>query len=179
MNQKLRKTVCILIFYLAVLVSIPAGAQQFQALTGVPGTTFISPKGETKLGSTTIWTESGLASSVVLHEKNPNNIRLGVVQIELKQGATIKGKSLESVLSRNFISIITEKDQKILWIPFDAIDSLNVKCQDIGYPSLMVKNVTTSVTRRGSRRAPYGALSDGKRYLKVSTFSLPRYTCRA
>jgi hypothetical protein len=81
-----------------------------------------------KLGNTTIWSKDGLNIGIVKYDTNPNkiNIKWASVDINLTDGNTESGKSIETIYNRNFILLLIESNNKIIWVPFQAIESMRL-----------------------------------------------------
>lgn len=96
---------------------------------GYAGAALSFPVGEMQIGESTVWTESGLTSAHVIYKEDPNGFELKwkQVQISLADGSSITARAIESQGNSNYISVVSGPEHKISWIPFEAIESLNIK----------------------------------------------------
>lgn len=96
---------------------------------GGPGTVFNYPKGELRVGKNTVWTKEGLSCSIVKYELEPNNtdVNWSAVDITVTDGNTVTGRGIENVGKSNFINVFREFDNKVIWIPFQAIEALRLE----------------------------------------------------
>jgi hypothetical protein len=131
---------CASVFVLCLSAHSLGYAQEVKSLAGVPGTVFVHPKGELRVGNTTIWTKGGLEVGIVKYDSNPNSTGMewASVSIKLTDGNRVGAKGIETVHSRNFIILLVEPEHKIVWIPFRAIESMRLSKVD----SRTLKKVT-------------------------------------
>jgi hypothetical protein len=93
----------------------------------------LTGKGEYPVGNATVWTdEQGLQCSVVSYDEDPNrfDLKWERIGITLKDGTSIKAKSIESRAKDNFIQVVHDADRVIYWIPFEAIESITLKAAE-------------------------------------------------
>jgi len=127
-SKKLLCLFCLFLFSSPYVPCVLADEKADANIEGYGGGGLIFPEGELRIGSQTVWTLAELTSNIIVYKENPNafNLRWSKIRLKNKDGSFETVSSIESFESRNFISVFSVPEQKIIWIPFEAIKTIRL-----------------------------------------------------
>jgi len=118
-----------LVLALVLPTLVAAQSSMNENIQGYASSSMNFPKGELQVGTSKVWTKDGLKSSNIVYKKNPNEFagKADLVQITQANAQKLEGDSIESTDHRNYISLYSTQDEKVYWIPFEAISRITFK----------------------------------------------------